>query len=235
MASNVQYHFENGIGYGKLPDGTTFVFDEECFDRIRPVKWYISLQGGTNPRPYLIDRSGRKMHTYLIRCPKGYEVDHISLDTLDNRKSNLRICTHQQNQCNQPLQCNNTSGVSGVSFYAPRGKYRARIKIGQHDIHLGYYSTFAEAVQARNVGMECMFGEYGRYNDAAPEPAWIRTKATEQCRRFAELSLCKAFRLCGKSQKGGDSYGDGRKKAEAHGAEGAGRRPGQGAAAAQRA
>ena len=83
MASNVQYHFENGIGYGKLPDGTTFVFDEECFDRIRPVKWYISLQGGTNPRPYLIDRSGRKMHTYLIRCPKGYEVDHISLDTLD--------------------------------------------------------------------------------------------------------------------------------------------------------
>ena len=66
MASNVQYHFENGIGYGKLPDGTTFVFDEECFDRIRPVKWYISLQGGTNPRPYLIDRSGRKMHTYLI-------------------------------------------------------------------------------------------------------------------------------------------------------------------------
>ena len=73
MASNVQYHFENGIGYGKLPDGTTFVFDEECFDRIRPVKWYISLQGGTNPRPYLIDRSGRKMHTYLIRCPKGYQ------------------------------------------------------------------------------------------------------------------------------------------------------------------
>ena len=130
---------------------------------------------------------------------RAYEVDHISLDTLDNRKSNLRICTHQQNQCNQPLQCNNTSGVSGVSFYAPRGKYRARIKIGQHDIHLGYYSSFAEAVQARNVGMECMFGEYGRYNDAAPEPAWIRTKATEQCRRFAELSLCKAFRLCGKS------------------------------------
>ena len=128
-----------------------------------------------------------------------------------------------------------TSGVSGISFYAPRGKYRARIKIGQHDIHLGYYSSFAEAVQARNVGMECMFGEYGRYNDAAPEPAWIRTKATEQCRRFAELSLCKAFRLCGKSQKGGGSHGDGRKKAETHGAEGAGRRPGQGAAAAQRA
>lgn len=66
MASNVQYHFENGIGYGKLPDGTTFVFDEECFDKVRPVKWYISLQGGTNPRPYLIDRSGRKMHTYLM-------------------------------------------------------------------------------------------------------------------------------------------------------------------------
>ena len=55
---------------------------------------------------------------------------------------------------NQPIQKNNTSGVSGVSWYAPRGKFRARIKISQREIHLGYYGTFEEAVQARNVGME---------------------------------------------------------------------------------
>lgn len=195
MASNVDYRFEMGTGYGTLPDGRTFIFDEPCFCNIKDIKWYVSWEGGRQPRPYLIDSVRKKMHTYLLKCPKGYEIDHINLDTLDNRLNNLRICTHQQNQCNQPLQCNNTSGVSGVSYYPPRKKYRARIKIGQRDIHLGYYPTFTEAVQARNVGMECMFGEYGRYNDVAPAPHWIRSLVTDKCKRFAELSVCKAFLL----------------------------------------
>ena len=87
------------------------------------------------------------------------------------------------------------SGVSGVSYYPPRKKYRARIKISQLDIHLGYYDTFQEAVQARNVGMECMFGEYGRYNNVPAAPIWIRSKVIEKCKRFAELSVCRAFLL----------------------------------------
>ena len=80
-----------------------------------------------------------------------------------------------------------------MSFYSPRGKYRARIKIGQHDIHLGYYHTFTEAVQARNVGMECMFGEYARYNNVPDAPEHIRNNIVEKCKRFADLSVCEAF------------------------------------------
>ena len=149
--SNVYYEIRNGLGYGYLKNGLKFLFDPEDYDKIKDTRWYVSHESG---RPYLINCRGRKMHSYLLSCPSGYEIDHINLDTLDNRKSNLRICTHQQNQCNQPLQKNNTSGYSGVSFYSPRKKYRARVKVGQHDIHLGYYNTLTEAVQARNVGME---------------------------------------------------------------------------------
>lgn len=60
-------------------------------------------------------------------------------------------------------------------------------------IHLGYYESFMEAVQARNVGMECMFGEYGRYNDVPAAPGWIRKNVIDKCKRFAELSVCGAF------------------------------------------
>ena len=83
--------------------------------------------------------------------------------------------------------------MSGVSWYAPRRKFRARIKIAQVEIHLGYYRTFEEAVQARNVGMECMFGEFGRYNAVPPAPKWIKVAVIEKCKRFAGLSVCKAF------------------------------------------
>lgn len=201
--SNVNYIFSDDgmIGYGRLADGITFAFDADLFSKIKDIKWYASYKDRKDKHIYIINRYGRPLHQVLFGTRKGMELDHINLNTLDNRRYNVRFCTHQQNQMNQPLQKNNTSGVSGVSYYPPRKKYRARIKISQLDMHLGYYDTFQEAVQARNVGMECMFGEYGRYNNVPTAPKWIRDKVIEKCKRFAELSVCRAFLLSQNEEK----------------------------------
>lgn len=192
--SNVAWRIseDGSIAVGTLSDGAEIIVDADVLPLIRDKVFY---RGGRKwgPYGYVMTPNLESLHNFVMPHVEGYEVDHINLNTLDNRRCNLRYVTHQQNQMNQPLQKNNTSGVSGVSYYPPRGKYRARIKIGQHDIHLGYYKTFKEAVQARNVGMECMFGEYGRYNDVADAPGWIRDKVTEQCKRFASLSACEAY------------------------------------------
>ncbi len=192
--NNVKYSFsKDGLyGYGEMYDGTTFIFDADLFDLIKDVKWYVGSKG--KKQRYVMDSHGRTLHQVLFSVKKGFELDHINLNTLDNRRCNVRFCTHQQNQINQSLQCNNTSGVSGVRYYKARSKFVARIKVCQKDIHLGYYVTFEEAVQARNVGMECMFGEYGRYNDVPDAPLWIRTKVIEKCKRFAHLSVSESFR-----------------------------------------
>ncbi len=191
--SNVNYTYSSDghTVYGLIPDGTRFCIDADMLEKVRDVSFYRCRQGYVNE--YLMDSKGVKLHDYLFPHKDGLEVDHINLDTFDNRRCNIRYCTHQQNQINQPVQKNNTSGVSGVSWYGPRNKYRARIKVSQQEIHLGYYGTFIEAVQARNVGMECMFGEYGRYNDVPPAPIRIRNNVIERCRRFADLSVCEAF------------------------------------------
>lgn len=175
------------------PNGYVFYIDKADEEKVKEFKWYVCI----DKRGYASVCTARNtpLYRYLLGSPKGAEIDHIDHDRLNNRRSNLRLCTHQQNQINQPLQKNNTSGVSGVSYYPAREKFRARIKICQHDIHLGYYETFEEAVMARNVGMECMFGEYGIYNDVPPAPEWIRNKVIEKCERFAELSVCRAFLL----------------------------------------
>lgn len=41
-----------------------------------------------------------RIHRVIMDCPEGLVVDHISGNTLDNRKSNLRICTHKENRKN---------------------------------------------------------------------------------------------------------------------------------------
>lgn len=190
-----------------VPNGEKFYIDKEDEPLVKNYKWYISTNLKANGYKVIMTSKRIILAQLLMGFPKYAEVDHIDLNSLNNRKNNLRIVTHQQNQINQPLQKNNTSGVSGVSFYPPRSKYRARIKIGQHDLHLGYYLKFEEAVQARNVGMECMFGEFGRYNDVPPAPQWIRKYVIDKCTRFAELSVCRAFLLSASERKQGDANG----------------------------
>ena len=192
--SNVKYRFsEDGlVAYGELASGQIFVIDADMVEKIRTVKFYLGSKGNGS-QYYVIDCKGRTIHDYLFEHRPGYEIDHINLDTFDNRRCNIRYCTHQQNQMNQPLQKNNTSGVSGVSYYPPRRKFRARIKICQQEIHLGYFDTFEDAVKARNIGMLCMFGQYGRYNDTGKAPDWIERKVAGKCARYAELSQNSAF------------------------------------------
>lgn len=170
-------------GYGTVPTGEIFIFDKADFNKIKNTSWYRCNRSGDYIK-YIGNRHGVCIHRYIIKAPSGYEIDHINHNPLDNRKQNLRICTHQQNQFNQPPQKNNSSGVTGVSYYAPRNKYRARIKYNQNDLHLGYYETFLEAVQARNEGMRLLFGEYGFYTPAPDTPDNIKNIVIEKCSRF---------------------------------------------------
>lgn len=187
--SNVQYSFIGSVGTGTLKDGTQFIFDKENFSKIEDINFYRNKNSDEGANSYIICARGKYLHRYLFGHREGLEVDHINLNTMDNRSENIRFCTHQQNQINQGLQVNNTSGVTGVSFYKPRNKYRARIKISQQEVHLGYYDTFLEAIQARNVGMEALFGEYGRYNNVPKAPLWIRQKVEAICVRYQVYSL----------------------------------------------
>ena len=193
--SNVKYSVAaNGRDvYGELQNGTVFIIDLDNLKTIENINFYTNKSDTSSKSVYVVDSNGRYLHDYLFAHIDGYEIDHINLNTFDNRRDNIRYCTHQQNQMNQPVQSNNKSGVCGVSFYPPRKKYRARIKVSGRDIHLGYFDTFSDAVKARNIGMLCMFGQFGRYNDVDDIPAWIIDSVTEKCLRFSNLSVNTAF------------------------------------------
>lgn len=67
-----------------------------------------------------------------------FEIDHINNIRDDNRISNLRSVTSQQNKFNN-------SKAKGYSFYKKKNNWKARIKVNGVDIHLGYFTTELEA------------------------------------------------------------------------------------------
>lgn len=84
------------------------------------------------------------------RWPVG-EVDHINGDPADNRIINLREVTHTENMRNTPLLKNSSTGCVGVSRYRRNGRWRAHIKVGGKQRHLGCFSSKAEAIAARRA------------------------------------------------------------------------------------
>lgn len=85
------------------------------------------------------------MHRQILNPEKGFDVDHVNGDRLDNRRANLRTATRSQNVFNQTRNRRNTSGRTGVvSGY--RGLFYARIKANGKQIHLGSFKTIEEAL-----------------------------------------------------------------------------------------
>lgn len=76
-------------------------------------------------------------------------IDHINGDGLDNRIDNLRQVDKFDSAKNKPMQKNNTSGVVGVNFYKPTGKWVAKISVNGKRITIGYFDSIDEAASAR--------------------------------------------------------------------------------------
>lgn len=72
--------------------------------------------------------------------PNG-SIDHINRVPSDNRFCNLREVNHSQNAQNSSFVPENKSGFLGVRWAKHANKWRAKIKLGGREIHLGYFST----------------------------------------------------------------------------------------------
>lgn len=95
------------------------------------------------------------------------EIDHIDRDRTNNRISNLREASRQENQRNKSRPSTNTSGHTGVMWHKGLGRWSAGIGIGSRKtLHLGHFATREEAVAARQAAERAY-----DYHPAAPHYA----------------------------------------------------------------
>lgn len=111
-----------------------------------------------------VDGQRLKAHKICWALHTGFwpdlQVDHINGNTSDNRMSNMRLATNQQNCANQRTPKNNTSGIKGVS--ARNGRWVAGIKVDGVRIHLGTFDTRERAAAAYAAAASSAFGPFAR-------------------------------------------------------------------------
>jgi hypothetical protein len=94
-------------------------------------------------------KTTKLIHRLIMNAPDGLVVDHINHNTLDNRKSNLRVVTHLENLQNYIKRIpNQSSGIRGISFDIKHKKWRVRRQINKKTIDLGYFDTIEDAQKA---------------------------------------------------------------------------------------
>lgn len=120
--------------------------DDESYEYLNQFKWHLDTYGYAVRRKKA--KSGWiKMHREIMNFPE-LQVDHISRNRLDNRKSNLRLVTNAQNMQNNKGWSKSSSQYRGVSFDKKRNKWRATVMVDGKQVFTKRFDSEKEAYKA---------------------------------------------------------------------------------------
>ncbi len=150
-------------------NGKEILVDDD-FD-MSHVRWGLDKEG--YPRHCLTGYPRNRvlhLHRYIMKAKKGECVDHINGNILDNRRSNLRICTNAQNRHN--------SDRPSVWHDTKRGLFIAKLSNKGKSIYLGQFLTREDAIRAWLTKKIELHGEFASRAIAKwghllePDTAW---------------------------------------------------------------
>ena len=110
------------------------IIDDEDFERVNQYKWqftgrYVIRTCRINGKQKCIS-----LHRFILNAPFNKEVDHLNHDCLDNRKANLRFCTHSQNLRNQ-------QDIKGYYYNKRDKRYIVYLSLNNKNKYIGSYKT----------------------------------------------------------------------------------------------
>jgi len=122
------------------------IIDAEDVEKVEKYKWCLSH---SYVATYIKKRALKIQHVILgIKSNKAIRIDHVDRNPLNNRKENIRPCTHRQNIRNSGKRKNNTSGYKGV--WKNGEKWCAEITVNGKKVYLGIFGDKAEAARIYN-------------------------------------------------------------------------------------
>lgn len=141
--------------------------DDEDYAILSRYPWHLNVKGYAITT---IANTTMSMHRFILNPGRASQVDHINMDKLDNRKSNLRLCNNTLNQANSKKRkyrngIKTSSEYKGVHWRKDMNKWAARISHKGKRYYLGYYDDEREAARAYNEAAYITWGEFSRLNN----------------------------------------------------------------------
>lgn len=139
-------------------------FDHDDINAVKKYHWVL-VKGYAFANNFVKGENKMiKMHRFLLNPNNNNFIDHINSDTLDNRKSNLRICDISQNNMNREKSKKTNNLYKGV-HKQPHGRtWSATIFVKNKRIYLGNYPTAELAAASYNEAAKKYHGEFARLN-----------------------------------------------------------------------
>ncbi len=131
-----------------------------CVKQNGPRIYAVRLTNSSNNRTRILS-----MHREIIKAPPALLVDHRNGNGLDNRRDNLRLATHSQNQCNKgKSRPNSSSRFIGVYFEKRSCRWVAKIVLHGKRIWLGRFTDELSAAKAYDRAACEYHKEFARLN-----------------------------------------------------------------------
>jgi len=153
-----------------MPCGAETTVDVADYPAVELYRWCSHNQGYARAKVW--DTATKKqttllMHRLLLTPPADMHIDHIDGNPSNNRRSNLRLATSQQNAGNSKKQAGCSSQYRGVSWDKRDKKWRAQVRQNGRQKYLGLFTDEAEAALAYNTAAVELFGEFAKLNKEA--------------------------------------------------------------------
>jgi len=138
--------------------GREVLIDDADLELVATHNWSVIGKGTCL---YVKSHKCGYLHRFLMDAQAGQMVDHRNRNSLDNRRSNLRFCTHAQNQQNK--QCKRgSSQFKGV--LRDGNRWRAYIGFEGKQIWLGSFRNEDDAARMHDKAARVYHGEFAILN-----------------------------------------------------------------------
>ena len=141
------------------PDKSTYAWvDASDYEYLMQWQWHLTKHKHARTQyaeaHIKIDRkrTTTTMHRILLRLTDlSTETDHINHSGIDNRRKNLRVCSHINGSRYRQLRRDSKSGFTGVSLHRGSNKWRCAYTVNTLTVSLGLYDAPEEAGKVRDA------------------------------------------------------------------------------------
>jgi hypothetical protein len=150
-------------------DGQTVLIDKEFEPMTKIINWRLYQNKGKYGfyvMARIIYGKRDRMIIFFHRLVMGFsgkQIDHINRNTLDNRRSNLRLCDHVGNAVNRIYK--NRTGFRGVKTASGcTNRWTASIRLSGKNVNIGSFPSKEIAAEAYDRLASQHHGEFAVLN-----------------------------------------------------------------------